>query len=98
MRSQKVVQLRHLVFLGDVFKLLLKLLQRAGEGEEIVTSEREREREREVEDSLESYGIEEVEEVEKLLQVVLQRRARQQQLVLDIVTIQESEKLQRMQS
>lgn len=45
-------------------------------------------------DSLETNGVEEVEEMEEFLQVVLEGRARQQQLVLDVIPIQETEKLQ----
>lgn len=42
----------------------------------------------------ESLRCEEVEQMEKLLQVVLQRRSGQQQLVLQRVVVQHPEKLQ----
>ena len=42
---------------------------------------------------LEALWREEVEEVEELLQVVLQRGARQQQLVLDLVAVQHPKEL-----
>lgn len=43
----------------------------------------------------EPLGREEVEQVEKLLQVVLQRSSCQQQLVIDLIVVQAPEKLQR---
>lgn len=49
-------------------------------------------------DSLESYRIEEIEEVKEFLQVVLERCSCQQQLVLDIIGTQHTEKLNKTQS
>ena len=43
---------------------------------------------------LEAVGREEVEQVEQLLQVVLQRSSCQQQLVVDLIIVQTPEKLQ----
>lgn len=48
--------------------------------------------------SLESYRIEEIEEVKEFLQVVLERCSCQQQLVLDIIGTQHTEKLNKTQS
>lgn len=46
-------------------------------------------------DVLEPLGREEVEQVEQLLQVVLQRGSSQQQLVLQRVVVQDPEKLKK---
>lgn len=49
-------------------------------------------------DLLEAVWCEEVEQVKQLLQVVLERRSSQQQLVVDLVVVQTPEKLKRREN